>query len=81
MTDSLDTTPVTDDQICRALFAAYQAVEVAGALLELADPRQLAAVWEPCPWADRQDMLLDFQAWMEAVIDGETGLQVKEDAA
>lgn len=77
--EPLDTSPVTDGEIARALRAALDSIQVADALLGLASARQLSAVFDPCPLGDLARVRSGLRSWMEVVLDGTTGLQVRDD--
>jgi hypothetical protein len=77
----LDPSAVTDAEIARALTRIMDAVAVAGALLDIATERQVAAVFDACPLGDRASARADLNSWMAVVLDGTTGLQLGADFA
>lgn len=78
---ALDVAPVTDDEIARALRAAIDAVQVADALLGIASPRQIRAVFDPCPLGDLGRVRTGLSSWMDVVLDGMTGLRLTDRAS
>lgn len=72
----LDPHPITDREIAHVLGALVQAVELVGAVMDIASTEQLRAVFDACPWGDLESSRADFDSWMSVVLDGTTGLQV-----
>lgn len=77
----LDPNPVTDAEIIAAFEAVMSALAVAGALLDIADERQVHAVFDACPLGDRASAHADFESWMSVLLDGTTGLDVRAPGA
>lgn len=77
----LDPAPVTDREIAHVLGALLDAVQLVGGVMDIASAEQLRAVFDACPFGDRDNSRADFVSWMSVVLDGTTGLHVREDAA
>lgn len=70
-----DASPVTDTEIAQVISNLADAVAVFNAVMDLADRRQIRAVFSAYPW-ERREARTDFESWASVVLDGTTGLRL-----